>query len=106
MARGAVQTTNVTITGAGNQTVAAALAGQRVVVCGYNLTLSAAMTLTFDNVAGTATLGSLVVAAAANPVYSGTPDAPAMQTAIGDGFRIVNSAGNVQGHICWYQSTG
>ncbi|SRR6266704_2002133 len=105
MAKGPVNT--VAVSTAATATIAPALTNQRVVVTGYNFTGSAATTVTFANIGGGVTLGSLdVPAVTLGAQYSGTSDAPAMQSAIGDGFQVTTSAGTLKGHIAFYYSTG
>lgn len=86
-----VQFARIDATADGDNTVVAAVAGQRIRVVGFAFTASAAGVIGFKSGAAT-TLATFDLAAKGGVSYAGGPGAPAFQTAAGQALVVNNPA--------------
>jgi hypothetical protein len=87
----------------GINTVIAGVTGRKIRVLSYNLTATAAGTVTFQDTAGSPVIAAVFSVPANGPLkYPGGINAPAFETAVGTGFVISNSAGvDTTGHLTY-----
>lgn len=100
-----VKYVRVNATADGDNVVIAAVAGKAIRVIAYQLTASAAGTVTVQDTAGSPVVfASFAMAANGNLSYEGGLQAPAFETASGTGLEISNGAGvDTLGHITYLE---
>lgn len=96
-----IQFAAVAATVDGLNTVIAGVAGQRIRVLGYVLVIDVAGTIAVEDTGGPV-LAQFPLAANGGASYAGGVEAPAFQTAVGQGLAIRNPAGvDTLGHITY-----
>lgn len=95
----------VNATADGDNTVISAVAGKALRVLSYQLTSTAAGTVTLQDTAGSpAVFASFAMPANGNITYTGGLQAPAFETASGVGLEVSNGTGvDTLGHITYLE---
>ena len=101
----AIKFARINATADGANTVVAAVTGKKIRVLGYALSVTAAGTIAIQDTAGVpAVLAQFALAANGGVSYAGGLDAPAFETAVGQGLQVNVPAGvDALGHLVYLE---
>lgn len=101
----AVKFARINATADGDNTVVAAVASKKIRVCGYALSVTAAGTISLQDTATTPAVHAQFSLAANGVVsYAGDCNAPAIETAAGEGVEVNNPTGvDTLGHLTYVE---